>query len=36
VPVAYSEPGSRFIVETDDGAQEAVVTQLPFMKNRAK
>ena len=36
VPMAYTAPGSHLIVETDDGAQEAVVTPLPFMKNQAK
>jgi aminomethyltransferase len=32
VPMAYTALGSRFIVETDDGAREAVVTSLPFVK----
>jgi aminomethyltransferase len=36
VPMDYNKPGSRFIVETDDGAREAVVTSLPFMQSRAK
>jgi aminomethyltransferase len=35
VPMAYTALGSRFIVETDDGAREAVVTSLPFVKNQA-
>lgn len=36
VPLVYSELGSCFTVLTDEGKRQAVVTSLPFLKNRAK